>query len=621
MCSKVIAFFLLLVGAWTVHGQNFVQRQGKKVYYQGNEILLRGMAFGNLVWEDAYANTPNKHHSEIDYQRLQDLGMNAIRFYMNYKTFENDANPYNYKQNGWDWIDLNIKWAKAHNIFLILNMHIPQGGFQSQCKGSALWTDTANQNRLVALWKAIAHKYKDEPQIAGFDLVNEPTPSGSIENWTNLAQRIIDGIRTVDNNHMIITERALALGCDYSYTDANSNYPQITESNLMYTVHMYDPYEFTHQNLAWAGTGDGGKYPDNDKITVPTDASYATGDYDNPSIGSGTSDWKEYKGSPFSVTVDTLLCGRVVFLSNKIATGMVYFDDFVLNELDASNNIVKTIHAVNLTSGTQWYWSANNTGTNSSSTSGHGDSFSVTVTGNTSNATVILPDFAFRVEKGKKYAINGWMKGDNIPTGATASIATEYYYSPSHKPLSARNYQYLVGQITNYTKYIEAKGFPVYFGEFGAGRPCFVNNKGGGQWVADCMRIFDSLGYHFTYHSYKETSFGYYDGWDQPVNPNTVNTDLEAVFKTFFGGANNVQDLTSPDAIGLQIQPNPVGDLLKINLGDGHKLDIATIIDVNGRKVVESTTTEINVQQLKPGIYYLRVVTKGKNVSSKFVKK
>jgi len=40
------------------------------------------------------------------------MGMNTIRFYLNYHFFEDDTNPYNYKQTAWDWLDQNIAWAK-----------------------------------------------------------------------------------------------------------------------------------------------------------------------------------------------------------------------------------------------------------------------------------------------------------------------------------------------------------------------------------------------------------------------------------------------------------------------------------------------------------------------------
>lgn len=528
-CISFLVFFLV----WSsLPAQNFIQRKGKKLYYHGNEIYLRGMAFGNLVWDDT--QDPRNHHTEADYQRVQELGMNAIRFYMNYKTFENDATPYTYKQSGWDWLDTNIQWAKDHGIYLILNMHVPQGGFQSQCKGTALWTNPENQKRLAALWKAIALRYKDEPQIAGFDLLNEPTPSKSVEDWSALAQRIIDSVRIVDKNHLIITERAIALGCNYGYKNAQNNYPQIRETNLMYTVHLYDPFEFTHQNLSWAGTGDGGKYPDENKLTLPSDITYATGDYDNPSIRSGTSDWTYYKGTPYTVTQDSLLIGRVVFLANRIGSGKVYYDDFVLQELDSAGNPVKEIFRVNPSSGSYWWWSEDKTGNYQVSSNGHNDQYSVSISGNTKAASLPSPTYVFRVQKGKQYVISGWMKGENIPPGASASISTEYYYSPSHSSLQTRNYEYLKARIMEYADYIEKAGYPVYFGEFGAARNTYENGKGGAQWAADAMDIFGRLGYHFTYHSYKESSFGYFDGWNQPIDPSTENTELKKAFQNFF---------------------------------------------------------------------------------------
>ena len=105
----------------------------------GQPVVLRGVAFGNQVWQDMAV--PVLHHSEVDYQRLVEMGMNSARFYLHYATFEDDANPGSYKAEGWQWLDTNIAWAKKHGIYLVLNMHVPPGGYQSQGKGTALWDD------------------------------------------------------------------------------------------------------------------------------------------------------------------------------------------------------------------------------------------------------------------------------------------------------------------------------------------------------------------------------------------------------------------------------------------------------------------------------------------------
>src|SRR5262245_29327837 len=156
-------------------GPAFLHASGEAIVDgDGNPVFLKGVSFGNEVW--ANMALPDDH-AEIDFQRLADMGANSTRFLLNYLTFEDDGAPYVYKDAGWAWIDQNVAWAKAHGIRLILNMHVPQGGFQSNGDGGALWSGVANQDRLTALWAAIAQRYADEPIIAGFGLVNEPEPT------------------------------------------------------------------------------------------------------------------------------------------------------------------------------------------------------------------------------------------------------------------------------------------------------------------------------------------------------------------------------------------------------------------------------------------------------------
>lgn len=581
----------------------FIHRDGKTLQLDGEEIHLRGMSFGNLVWDDR--EIPSAHHNEKDFQRIEDLGMNAIRFYMNYKTFEDDNSPYSYKQSGWDWIDQNVTWAKKHHVFLILNMHVPQGGFQSQCGGDALWADTSNQNRLVALWTAIAEKYKDEPQIAAYDILNEPIPKDSVQQWFSLCNRIVDGVRSVDNNHLLITERAIAVGCDYDFNDGNYNYPPLEEENLMYTVHLYDPFEFTHQNLDWAGTGDGGTYPDKNKLSEPADLTFVIGQYSNPKLPSGTTDWTYLKGKPFYVNNDSLLIGRAVLYGHALGAGKAYYDNITVNEVTASGIVVKELFKIPLSQqiGVS-SWSEKGDGEDGFSNDGQNDGFSLTKTGATSFATTTLSNYSFKAERGKYYAINGWAKGENLPSNSAtnAGFTTEFYYSPSGDNVSFRDYNYLLKNITNYTKYIEEKGFPVYFGEFGVARNAFENNKGGERWVRDAMSIFDSLGYSFTYHTYREPSFGYYETWDGPVDTTTINVLLKNEFLKYF---KNVGVGLTP-SWGLEeehkVYPIPFYNHIQI---DDERIVSYVLTDITGAEIKRGTGDKILTSDVSQGHYLL----------------
>ena len=134
----------------------FIHADGKQLVDEdGKPYTIKGMAFGNEVWSNPSAE-PTRHHDAESYQELAEMGFDSVRFYLNYGLFESDSNPYTYREEGFAWLDKNIAWAKAAGIRLVLNMHYPQGGYQSQGDGTALWTEPENQKRLCALWTEIA---------------------------------------------------------------------------------------------------------------------------------------------------------------------------------------------------------------------------------------------------------------------------------------------------------------------------------------------------------------------------------------------------------------------------------------------------------------------------------
>jgi endoglucanase len=501
-----------------LNGNQIVDANKKPVY-------LQGVAFGNEIWSNS-ALPPKTHHNELDYQRVNAMGMNAIRFYLNYKTFEDDANPYVYKQSGWDWIDKNIEWAKKNDIYLILNMHAPQGGYQSQGNGDDLWDNPDNQNRLVALWTAIAKHYKDEVQIAGFGPVNEPVPNKSLNQWSSLAQKLINGIRSVNKHHFIFIERAIYIKNENNYD--NTNFPTVTGENIIYEFHGYDPYLYTHQLFDWAKLGDGGKYPDEDVIEF-VDGNWYSATFNNPSLNEGTNDWSYFEAEKYQIIDDKIKVAYLAIVGAKVG-GTVYFDDITINEYDENGVFTRTIADLNLASINNWYfWSANNTGTYGLSTNiGHNDNLSLFIKNASDDCNLSNTALSFIPIKNYYYQINGWMKGENVANNANCKIRLDFL--TSDYPILKRNKNYLVSVLQKYIDFAKTKNVPLYMGEFGAGAPCFENNKGGLQFVEDMVSIAKSANIHFTYHAYHEDSFGLYKGSETLPNPNNSNQPLIDLF-------------------------------------------------------------------------------------------
>jgi endoglucanase len=506
--------------------KQFYSVQGTKILdADGKAIRLEGIAFGNEVWSDN--ELPLTHHSEVDYTRVKDMGMNMVRFYLNYKTFENDAAPYQYKQSGWDWIDQNIQWAQNNDILLLLNIHVPQGGFQSLGNSDALWEQTEIQNRLAALWKAIAQRYKDETQIIGFGLVNEPVPTSDIVQWQQLAQRLTDEIRQADTNHIIFIEKAIYVKGKPETTDYN--FPKINDNNVVYEFHFYNPFEYTHQLFSWTNLGEGGKYPD-ESVVYTHDTQWYTATFNNPTLGIGITDWQYFEGVKYTVNDVNIKIGIPALVAANVG-GRVYFDNIEIKEFDPDGELVQTILENPLNNSDGWYyWSENNSGhAGLSNSTGISENTSLFIDGADGDCNYSNYKNPFLVKQGYSYQISGWMKGQNVSNNAACRLRIDFLTTDN--PVFTRNKTYLEHEIKKYADWGQKNNVPIYMGEFGVGCHCFENNKGGLQWVSDMIDIAKVNGLHFSYHTYHEDNFGVYYGYGTLPDTASANKELINLFK------------------------------------------------------------------------------------------
>jgi endoglucanase len=256
--------------AWLkVSGDQIINRKGDTVYLRGfglggmlhmenfingypanEETMREGLleVLGEEKYNLFFDNFLKSYFTEPDAEYIHSLGLNLIRIPVNYHLFEDDMNPGVIKEGVFEHLDRVIELCAKYQIYTIIDMHaLP--GFQNQhwhsdnpTHKALFWKHKDFQDRALHLWEVIVKRYKDQPWIAGYDLINEPAdPTG--DKVFLYYERLRDAIRKIDPNHILFLE-----GNRYA-----TDFDMFTEiwDNVVYTNHDY----------AAPGFIQGGDYP------------------------------------------------------------------------------------------------------------------------------------------------------------------------------------------------------------------------------------------------------------------------------------------------------------------------------------------------------------------------
>ncbi|TEU21760.1 MAG: glycoside hydrolase family 5 protein [Anaerolineales bacterium] len=175
--------------------------------------------------------------TEDDLRFLKDLGCTAVRVALNYRHFESDDQPFEYKLEGFTLLDKVIGWARAQQLYVILDLHAVQGwqngGWHCDNPGreAHFWGQKVFEERAVALWEELARRYRDEPFVAGYNVMNESDADEVV--WLNrFYRRVTNAIRAIDPDHILFLE-----GNRYSQQFDQLDPP--FDGNTVYSSHNY----------------------------------------------------------------------------------------------------------------------------------------------------------------------------------------------------------------------------------------------------------------------------------------------------------------------------------------------------------------------------------------------
>lgn len=216
----------------------------QSVAQQRCDRLANGLNLNNWLedyWSPVYNPSPTRF-TRTDIIKMKAAGMHSLRLPICFARLTDSIPPYAVDTTDavYALIDSVIQWAQDYDMMLIIDNH----------HAWDIYNDNWRQkiDRFSHLWSVISYKYRNlDPNRYMFELLNEPAFGINLDSLNIVFSHTIDSIRQHTTAHTII------IGPNFSSSGAAfAHLVPYTDTNLIYTWHSYDPYQFTHQGFTWA---------------------------------------------------------------------------------------------------------------------------------------------------------------------------------------------------------------------------------------------------------------------------------------------------------------------------------------------------------------------------------
>ncbi len=221
------------------------------------KYLDKGMNFTN--WLEDVRFMDDFMFDESDIKLIAENGVKSLRFPIDLDLYVNNKNTYAkgnvdtldfYSARLFAVLDSFVEWTSKHNVSFVIDYHEYDNSYDATSAENPRYV-----TMMASVWKHVAEHYAtNEREDLFYELLNEPDMSKgavSSELWHKAAQEIIDSIRTVDTVHTIIFGDAQWYGIK-----ALSESTPFSDNNIIYAIHTYEPFVFTHQGASWTAHKD-----------------------------------------------------------------------------------------------------------------------------------------------------------------------------------------------------------------------------------------------------------------------------------------------------------------------------------------------------------------------------
>ena len=237
MRKLILLCLLLSVSALAEHDSSLAQQRARH--------LRRGI---NLSEWFAQVYDPRGYTREHlttwvtadDIALIKSMGFDHVRLSINPQPMmrhnEADRIPADYR----GYLDSAVKMILDHGLAVILDMH-PDSDFKAR-----LVQRDDEVEQFSDFWRAFAAHYSTyDPEMVYFEVLNEPEFRDRYR-WAGVQAKLAAAIRDGAPKHTII-----AAGANWSDIDDLLELTPLSDPNVIYNFHFYDPHTFTHQGATW----------------------------------------------------------------------------------------------------------------------------------------------------------------------------------------------------------------------------------------------------------------------------------------------------------------------------------------------------------------------------------
>ncbi len=223
------------------------------------DLLSKGVNLSHWFAQDNLtAERLRDFNGDKDFQFLASIGLRHVRLPLDPKLLFDENQPAKLNEANLGLLDTALGKLRAAKLAIILDLH-PEDGTNFKPR---LTFDDGFVDKVAIFWETLARHLSNRygPEILFLEDLNEPAFHLYYDNkldynarlsegagrWAVVQPKLLAAMRRGAPNHILIANAP-----NYMDTASLKALAIVADANVVYNIHFYEPFTFTHQGATW----------------------------------------------------------------------------------------------------------------------------------------------------------------------------------------------------------------------------------------------------------------------------------------------------------------------------------------------------------------------------------